>query len=304
MSMVSPSPSPEHLTSIMFDLSGNTYPESFPQSIPLNEFDPLTAISFKDSYEASQAAGLPYYSVAVVESGKTGEKFYQVYDTSFFATHIFNKGPKCKDPITNRPIQKVHYFAAKCFKFDKDKICSPIDISAEAVSLSPFKVDNDLNPIQTMLLDSINNNIMADGTKQAKSDVRRMQYIIASLVQKGQFFSTLNAPERRMEAIRWLWSSAQGSYIGLGLLAKECLDTPYFSKDSVLNLLSKSLSLRPKKEELSLRESKAFVEALDLLRQLKTKLDEESNVSESPSPIKELKRSGGKSLFSIHNSFH
>lgn len=265
MVMVSPS--------IRFELSGEIYSESFPHSIALDEPDAFTALSFKESYEAAQAVGMPYYSVAVVESGNLDKKFHQIYDTSFFTTHFVNKGPSCPDPLTGQPIQKVHFFAAKCFQFDKETVCRPLNLISDNVTLSPFKVENlSDSDIQRMLLDSVNSNIFSEGSKENKSNVRRMQYIIATLIQQGQIFPHLRLYEKEIEVTRWLWSSAQGSYVGLIQLAKRCLANPIFSKEGILNILKERISARPKKENLNIKESQAVIEAIALSKKIEREL--------------------------------
>lgn len=270
--------------SIKFDLSSGGFAEDFPKAIPLNEADSLSTFSFQESYTAAQEAGVPYYSVAVVVSGNESEKFYKIYDTSYCSTHIYNKvnaGDAPKDPITGRKIQKVHYFAVQCFNSDPKTICKPIDLSKDVVSLSPFNEEVDATT-QSILLDSINSNILSAGSPKSKQNVRRMQYIIADLIEKRKVFAHLSAGERRNEVIKWLWCSAKGSAVGLLNLAKACSNHHGFTKETILGLLSPSIKIfLAEQRAMSQKERVAMIDLIDMQKKLQKEIESAKKLQEA-----------------------
>lgn len=250
--------------SLQFNV-GPEYPVNFPRNIVIKETDALSCSSFEESFKAAQEAYLPYYSVAVVESGNNNdESFYQVYDTAYFS-----RLSQEKDAITRRTIRQVHYFAIKCFEFDKELICRPVDLEKiDKISLNPFRTSHN-SVINTMLLDSTNANIFETVRVAEQAQVRRTQYLIADLIKKGQLFSNLKPMEREKEVLQWLWCSAKGSYRGLVNLAQECLAhaniIPHAEKKAV-QLLTDKLSAPPLKGSLTMQENVAFVDAMALLQ--------------------------------------
>lgn len=202
------------------------YPKEFPRSIDPSKPFSLSKLSLDKFFQEAQDSYVPYYSITVVESGNNQEKFYRVYDTSCFSRYIANNresGEDPADPATKWPIQKIHYFAIQCFKFDEGDICKPIDLKNDSISISPLYLNDISKDIELMLLDSINANIIMDGSKKDAYQVRRTQYVISNLIKDGQLFSHLTDEQREQEVIQWLWCSSQGSYRSLLSLAKICL---------------------------------------------------------------------------------
>lgn len=220
---------------------GSDYPENFPKSISMATTESLSQSSFEESFQAAQKACLPYYSVTVVESGNSGERFYQVYDTAYFA-----RTDQTRDAITRRPIRKIHYFATQCFQFDASHHYQSITPTGE-VNFTPFSNYPD-SEINKALLDSTNANIFHTGKPEAQVRARRAQYLIAELIKQKQIFPALEIKERNKEILRWLWCSAQGSYHGLLNLIQEGKRQKIHSdewKQQLANLLFNRLLLSP-----------------------------------------------------------
>lgn len=265
--------------SLKFNI-GTHFPESFPRNIQITEIDALNCSSLQESFLAAQRAYIPYYTVSVVESGNENERFYHVYDTAYLS-----RTNQKKDPITGRPIRKIHYFALKCFQLDKEKICRPVDLLREDVSLN-YVLESSDDDINALLLDSTNANIFETGAPEQKIKGRRAQYIIADLIKKGEFFSQLQPPEKQKEILEWLWCAAQGSFKGLVLLVEECLSNKkMFSniEGQVIALLKERLKAPFMAAGLTAHECDAYMKAQGLLSILNRSKDKKITAKEQNS---------------------
>lgn len=267
--------------SLKFNVSPE-YPEEFPRSRPLLDTEALSYRSFGELFQKTQEAYLPYYNVAVVESGNEKERFYQVYDTAYFS-RIINQ---TIDPITRRRIRKVHYFVAKCFDFDKSNICRPVDLQTDII-LSPIQINE---RFFKKFLDSTNVNALETGKSDQWVLVRKIQrWIATSLIKTGEVFLDLTEENRKIEVLKWLWCSAHGYYQGLTEFVQECLKNTNFisnPQEQAFEILRKELfppsSVQEKtsaKERRSLKDvaidqRRPFIEALMLFEQLEKEKEE------------------------------
>jgi hypothetical protein len=281
-------------------LVDSSYPPAFPQAFNFsNEADPISHQSFEDAFQSAQSAHVPYYSVVVVQSGNSEKTFYHIYDTSYFTTYQVNQkgtyqgspSADLKDPLNRQEIQKTYYFAVQCFQPDEESMCRPTDLTKDRVVLVPFTIKELSIDLQTMLLDSINGNIIETGKDANRQQVRRTQYIIADLIKGKKILPDLSENERKNETIQWLWCSSQGSYRGLVNLAKEYLRQHSFdfkAKTYALNLLNK-LHLLSERENLERKESQAILEGQQLLAKLSIEVasPKKGNPSSPPKPKNE-----------------
>ena len=84
-----------------------TYPANFPKDLPLDEDDPLSYQTPRETCLAAQSAGIPYYVVAVVLStSKDATQYFHSYDASCLADHLKKNGGT--DPVSaNRSLKSI-----------------------------------------------------------------------------------------------------------------------------------------------------------------------------------------------------
>ncbi|MGA8163423.1 MAG: hypothetical protein WB791_00165 [Waddliaceae bacterium] len=129
---------------------------SFPKEIPLNEKDSLCLETFKSSIEKAQKLRIPFYLLAVTEMKpqKEGKLFFQVYDGCYLRHYLSYKGIDAKDPLTNLPIKKIHYFAIQCFKVCSDEV-SEVDLNNDVVA-SYLQLPREGVLVEQALFNSVN----------------------------------------------------------------------------------------------------------------------------------------------------
>lgn len=220
--------------------------DGFPTTLDFSTSAFCSNLSFYEIFNRAQEHFLPYYSISIVETKGKKNSEYSIYDTSIFAAWYREEqrmnekqgmNTDILDPKTQSPIQKIHYFAMKCFEFDQDEICRKIDISKEKISFSSF--DHSLcfkDPEKNMILkgflvDSLNPFSFAhdESSEENKMVARISQYYFATFLfnQDNQeyIFPELTGNERKKEIFRWLWCSAKGSNQALKELAITCLSS-------------------------------------------------------------------------------
>lgn len=263
-------------------------PAAFPTHLKFNEEDPISHVSYTDAFIEAQEAYIPYYSIAVLELGDNRvqeadalageERIYKVYDTVFISRYFSQQGessiPSGKviaDPLTRRPIRKVHYFVLKCFAFDQDQICKKINLSMESCCLIPLQLETHNNLIQTLFLYSVDAELLGD-KKITKEQVtaRTAQSVIAEKIKEGEIFPELEDAERAKETLQWYYCSAQGSYRGLVDFADECLQSSKFipiTEQTVYSILVNRMDPPPEKF-FHQTEKKAYRDAISCLKEL------------------------------------
>lgn len=225
------------LTSFGFAID-KTYPTNFPKALDFEEDDHLSFQTPLEAFKAAQKEKIPYFAVVVVESTAKSDdeeneakKYYHVYDMSFFETYRTNEearilakskleeGKKIEpedliftDPVSREKVTKIHYFAVKCFEPDVNLLFRPTDPTEKPINLEPFsplpqEVTN------KMFKDALNVNLSLKGDDKAKSQMRRIQYILADFIKKGSIFADLK--DKKQETLLWLWCSAHGSHRGV-----------------------------------------------------------------------------------------
>lgn len=90
----------------------------FPKKVCLDDIDPITELPFKEGIERAQEVLVPYYLLAVIQiksESKAGQskRVFRVYDGCGFKRHPGSRHNA--DPLTNLPIEHVHFFAIPCF---------------------------------------------------------------------------------------------------------------------------------------------------------------------------------------------
>ncbi|MGA8164209.1 MAG: hypothetical protein WB791_04190 [Waddliaceae bacterium] len=95
--------------------------DSFPKEVSLNHKDPITFETLRDSIEQAQKLCIPCYLLAVTEThykkeSEAKQSFFHVYDGCSLKIHLTVNGRRANDPLTNLPIENVHFFAIQCFE--------------------------------------------------------------------------------------------------------------------------------------------------------------------------------------------
>lgn len=86
----------------------------FPKQIDMNETDVFTQEAFKNLFKLSYEKRIPEYLIGITQFKKDENNIYHFYDGLHLLSHYCDKNEKL-DPLTNVTIEKVHYFATKCY---------------------------------------------------------------------------------------------------------------------------------------------------------------------------------------------
>ncbi len=220
-------------TVIPFNFCNHSYPADFPQSLDLTETDPLSCLSYAEEVERAQKACMPYYSIAIAElETKDKGTSYKIYDASYFATYCTNannSNTTLIDPYTQLTVQKVHYFALRCFQADNQSICKAIDLKSTSEYFHLIGTSDLKDTLSKMLIDSLNVNIVEANSVPDKFQVRRTQYIAAEFIKREpKLLKHVSESDKKKESQIWLWCSAQGSIEGTLKLAQLCQESPVF----------------------------------------------------------------------------
>jgi|GEM_PF-2915353 len=200
---------------ITFPSIKSSYPKNFPLFVDPSEVESFSFSSFEERIIETQEAYLPYYTVAVVESGKG--RFYHVYDAAYFSKYYFDQR-KSADPLTGLSVGRVHYFALKCFKINKKEICEPVNLKTDPLQFLSFGTflhswqdkKTTSKKVKELLLDSCDSFIFNSGEKEDQKQMREYHLIIAHLIKEKWLLLPLTSQEREQEVIEWLWCSSRG----------------------------------------------------------------------------------------------
>lgn len=211
---------------VQLDIASNLYPVNFPSDLALDYQDPLSLSTFEASYQEAQKAKMPYYCISITEMKNKNGLIHKIYNTPFLRTHLYNEKEKDNlkfniDPCTTCKIETTHYFAINCFKRELPEKVNfiPIDLKNEPLKFFPIEIDDP--QILGIFHDSTNGEIFNDdGKKQEQYKVRRIQYIIADLIQQNTI--SFGGQDKTEEIEKWLWCSSQDSLFSLYKLMKHC----------------------------------------------------------------------------------
>lgn len=181
----------------------SNHPDSnFPKALNFTETDPLTQLQWHVLFNRAFQQNVTDYVIGITEiesevkanskPEKIFRKEYHIYDGIALNNYRF-KNPSALDPLTQCIIQKVHYFALKCFDLNFN--------GSERIVGFPQKFQfNSLEFVKDSpeMLDAFNYH----ATEQDIVQVGKWQCII------GDAFSNDN---NKPESLRWLACSATKS---------------------------------------------------------------------------------------------
>lgn len=233
------------MTPIHFAINSPEYPKNFPQSITPSDMLLMSEQTLEQSFRAAQDVFNPYFCVAVVQSADESRTYYQIYESSYFATYAACPNFNQQDPVTSRLIEKVHYFIIECFQFDKESICQPTKLGITAKEFVPLKIDDLDCRLKTLILDALNPYILSANDHKETQKCRKIQYVIADFINEQTLFNHLNPSQKVEEVVKWLWCSSQNSNEGrLRLLQVllENFDIIENFEQKIVDILSSPLS--------------------------------------------------------------
>lgn len=240
------------------------YPQGFPTHLDLSEEDPISYQNYDAAYLAAQNAGIPYYCVTVAESidEATAVTYYHTFDTLQLDTYLTKLNEQQKpliDPVNRQRITRVFHFALSCFDADSATLFRPTALPSDQIKVIPFapllKV-----AVKTMLNKALNYEHVK-ATAALKQEVRRMQYLIADLIQEGLLFPQLRIDERRQEKLKWLWCGAQDS-IHAAVALFMCSGCCSYTDDLLRKVSLTSDPKLPRVEREAIQEAKRLVKAI------------------------------------------
>lgn len=169
-----------------------------------NEREALATESWGELYKKAQAHHIPYYVAAAVIVHNGTDYRCNLYDGVSLHKLLKVRDLNTPDPLTQLPIQKVHYIFFKCTKYTylEDHVptfplSTPHFLNSQEDSCLQNLIEDD--KYSDFFFDSLNLHTAESGSKEEIGRLAQTQFVIGS---------KLIADGNHLQGLRWIWGAA------------------------------------------------------------------------------------------------